>query len=62
MDKTLAELADESARAAYEATQAAITRRDGDSYRTEMLAEAAAHVALVHALVAAHGIAPARTA
>ncbi|MEV6810217.1 hypothetical protein [Streptomyces sp. NPDC051132] len=62
MNKTLPELADESARAAYEATQEAISRRDGDPYRTDKLAEAAAHIALVHALAAAHGIAPARTA
>ncbi|MFJ4051777.1 hypothetical protein ACIP29_37570 [Streptomyces coelicoflavus] len=55
MDKTLAELADESARAAYEATQSALARRDGDPHRTEKLAEAAAHIALVHALAAAHG-------
>ncbi|MGW9441322.1 hypothetical protein, partial [Streptomyces sp. NPDC055607] len=57
MDKTLPELAEESARAAYDATQAAVTRRDGDAYRTEKLAEAAAHTAVVHALVAAHSIA-----
>lgn len=56
-EPTLKELAEKAARAAYEATQEALEFGVSEITREQMLADAAAHMAVVQALATAAQIA-----